>query len=206
MPKTNPILLRLTEALTTQKMPKTNPILLRLTEAFEASAKEFSTENGRLSRLSEVMATQALEPRHALLDHIWVDFKADSGVVASVEPVPSEGCRIQLMDRGTSPWFSFSYILSVEALRSSRFLGLLIRGRAEGVAAFRPCLRYLLPDGFKDSFARNVILLEPDAEDQISFIRTDPQLVNEAVGAEVLFFFEGVNFDVTLSNVENLNI
>ena len=93
-----------------------------------------------------------------------------------------------------------------DLLRSARFLGLLISGRAEGVAAFRPCLRYVLPDGFKDGFARNMILLESEAQDQITFIRIDPALRDEAVGAEVLFFFEGKSFDVTLNSVENLNI
>lgn len=188
-------------------MSKTNTILQRLAESLEASSKEFSAENGRLAALSKVKASKNLKPRHALLEDTWIDFKADSGVVASVNVgEPDGGCRIQVADRGTSPWFSFSYTLSVEALRSARFLGLLIGGRAEGMAAFRPCLRYLLPDGFRDSFARNMILMEANHEDHVTFIRTDPDLLGKAVGAEVLFFFEGNNFDVTLTNIENLNI
>ena len=51
-----------------------------------------------------------------------------------------------------------------------------------------------------------MILLESEAQDQITFIRIDPALRDEAVGAEVLFFFEGKSFDVTLNSVENLNI
>ncbi len=188
-------------------MPKSNTILLRLAEALEASSKEFSGENGRLAELSTAKSSKELKPRHTLLENVWIDFKEDSDVVASVSAEKADGgCRIQMTDRGTSPWFSFSYTLSVEALRGARFLGLLIGGRAEGMAAFRPCLRYQLPDGFQDSFARNIILMEPTQEDQITFIRTDPDLLEKAVGAEVLFFFEGRNFDVTLTNIENLNI
>ncbi len=188
-------------------MSQANTVLLRLAEAFEASAKEFSAENARLATLGKTKAAKTLKPRHEVADQVWLDFRPDSNVQASAQPLKADNAlRIQVADRGDSPWFSFSYALSVEALRSARFLGLLISGRAEGVAAFRPCLRYVLPDGFKDGFARNMILLESEAQDQITFIRIDPALRDEAIGAEVLFFFEGKSFDVTLNSVENLNI
>lgn len=188
-------------------MPKTNPLLLRLAEAFEASAKEFSAENARLSALGKIKASKSLAPRHELADQVWIDFKPDAGVTASVEALKAENAMcIRVEDKGDSPWFSFSYALSIEAMRDARFLGLLVNGKAEGLAAFRPCLRYVLKDGFRDTFARNMILMESEAEDQITFIRTDPALLKEAIGAEVLFFFEGRNFAVTLNNIETLNI
>lgn len=188
-------------------MPKTETILYRLAEAFEASSKNFTPENQKLADLSGGKASKAPKPRHEVLEKVWIDFKADSDVSAAISPQKKDGgLRIQVKDRGTSPWFSFSYDLSLQPLKTARFLGLLVNAKAEGVAVFRPCVRYVLPDGFEDRFSADVILVTDTPEDQISFVRVDQNLVDRATRVEVLFFFEGQNFDVTLNNVENLHI
>jgi len=188
-------------------MPEKTTFLQRIAEAFEASAKQFAKENQTLADLASARSAKTLKPRHEIADKVWLDFKPDSGVEASLATDKKTGeLRFEVTERGESPWASFSYELSIETLRDARFLGILINARSSNMAAFRPCLRYVLPEGFEDQFARDMILLGDTDEDHLCFIRVDSDLVSRANTAEVLFFFEGKRFEVILNSVENLKI
>lgn len=189
-------------------MEETRAVLSKIAEAFEAGAKPFATENARLAALGRDAApVETPEPRHELAPGIWLDFQAGSGVATTVGPAETgEGLRLQLSDRGDSPWYSLSYDLPAEALQGARFLGHFLRCDSDGPARFRVCLRQMLDEGFRDVFARDLVVLTGGEQEDLVFIRLDPDLLERTRAAEVLFFFEGRSFDVTLRTIEALKV
>ena len=189
-------------------MSETGTVLRKIAEAFEASAKPFAAETARLAALGrDVAPVETPEPRHELAPGIWLDFQAGNGVATTAAPAETgEGLRLLLSDRGDSPWYSLSYNLPVEALQDARFLGHFLRCDSDGPARFRVCLRHMLDEGFRDVFARDLVVLTRGEQEDLVFIRLDPELVAQTRAAEVLFFFEGRSFDVTLRAIEPLKI
>lgn len=189
-------------------MDEAQSVLCKIAEAFEAGAKPFAVENARLAALGrDVALVEAPAARHELAPGIWLDFRAESDVATSLAPAESgEGLRLRLQDRGASPWYSLSYELPVEPLREARYLGHFLRCDSAGPARFRVCLRHKLDEDFRDVFARDLVVLTGGEQEDLIFIRLDPELLAETRGAEVLFFFEGRSFDVTLRVVEALKI
>lgn len=143
------------------------------------------------------------EPRCELAPGLWLDYQPDSGVeVTAGLSEAEEGLRLQTATTGESPWFSVSYEVNVEELRQGRYLIQLLDCSSRGPARFRVCLRYLLAEGFKDTFTRDLVVLTGGRQEDLLFIRVDAELAAEAQGAEVLYFFEGQSFDVTLHGAE----
>lgn len=189
-------------------MEATQTVLYKIAEAFEAGAKPFGTENTRLAALGrDVAPVEQPVPRHLLAPGVWLDFRAESDVVTAAGPAEAgEGLRLQLETIGDSPWYSLSYDLPVEPLQGARFLGHFLCCDSTGPARFRVCLRHKLEDGFRDVFARDLVVLTGGAQEDLVFIRLDPELVERTHAAEVLFFFEGRSFDVTLQTIEILKV
>ena len=189
-------------------MSETGTVLSKIAEAFEAGAKPFAAENARLAALGrDVTPVENPEARRTLAPGVWLDFQADSGVVTAVGPAEAgEGLRLRLEEVGDSPWYSLSYDLPVEPLRGARYLGHFLRCESAGPARFRICLRYKMNDGFRDVFARELVVLTGGEQEDLVFIRLDPGLLEQTRAAEVLFFFEGRSFDVTLRAIEALKV
>jgi|GEM_PF-3416533 len=189
-------------------MDATQTVLTKIAEAFEAGAKPFAGQNARLAALGrDVAPVETPEPRHELAPGIWLDFQPGSGVATTAGPAETgEGLRLQLSDRGDSPWYSLSYDLDPEALQGARFLGHFLRCDSDGPARFRVCLRHMLDEGFRDVFARDLVVLTGGEQEDLVFIRLDPELIAQTRTAEVLFFFEGRSFDVTLRAIEALKV
>lgn len=196
-------------------MQETLGLLGKLAEGLERSADPFSQENARLAALPrEVLPLHNPTPRLALAPGVWLDYQPEAGVetrVGAAEGVEA-GVRFQVESIGSSKWYSFSYEIPAEALRSKRYLGQILRCSSEGPARFRLCLRYALPEGIRDVFARQVCVLtgfeksgasnENVMQDELVFVPIDASLAAQAQGAEVLLFFEGRSFDVTLHAIE----
>lgn len=183
-------------------------LLQKLAEEIINAHQGFSDENARLKAMP-VELPGVLKPqggRYELAKDIWIDFKAESGVETEVT---GEGgsLRIITTSRGQTPWFSFSYRLSVSKLKSARFFGQLLKCSSNGSARFNMCLRILFADGFRDVFCDQLVVLTGgDAQQEFLVIKLDQELLADAIGAEVLFFFEGQAFDVTLEEIEALHI
>lgn len=189
-------------------MEETMTVLGKIAEALSHSSDPFEMENARLAALPQEMTrVESPAPRHALGPGIWLDYKADAGVVTVAEPAEDgDGLRLQLSDRGESPWYSFSYDIPAEPLRGARYFGQVLRCSSTGPARFRVCLRHILAEGFRDIFARDVVVLTGGAHEDLLVIRLDPDLAEQTVRAEVLLFFDGRSFDVTLHAAEALVI
>lgn len=189
-------------------MPKATPLMQKLAVAFERSFVPFGSVNEKLAELPAKMTrAQSPAPRHQLAQGIWVDYQADAGVDTTVEPTSGkDGLRLHLKDLGSSPWYSFSYTLPATALHDARYIGQYTKCSSTGPARFQVCLRYHLPDGiFRDVFARDVVMLTGgEQQEDLLFIRLNDKLKHEARGAELLLFFEGRSFDVTLHSTEAL--
>jgi len=171
-------------------------------------SRKFSHENKFLRDLfAGVTPAQDIEPHHRLAPGVWLDFEPDKGAVVSVTAGDDgQGLRIRATDLADSHWFSLSYPVSRGNLKTARYLGFVLENTSQGLAAFRPCLRYHLTDGFKDYFARDMIVLSGTAQTDLTFVAVDQALLAQARSTEVLFFFEGRAFDVTLNSIENLHI
>ncbi len=182
-------------------------LLQKLAEQIETAQKGFSNENERLKALPAALPG-ILKPeggRTELAQGIWVDFKPDSGVKTQLSG-KGGSLRIQTASRGESPWFSFSYRLSVSKLKGARFFGQLVCCSSQGSARFNLCLRIIFADGFRDVFCDQIVVMTGEEQQEFLVIRLDQELLADAVGAEVLFFFEGHAFDVTLNEIEALHI
>lgn len=188
-------------------MVENETLMSRIALAFESSAKHFDFENKRLADLSPRKTVKSPAPRFELADKIWVDYAADAEVQVSIGPCKDgKGLRLQLKDIGQSGWFSFSYEIGISTLRTARYLGILTACSSSGIAAFRPCLRYIFEDGFSDQFLPDVFMMTGGTDEHLGFIRPDRVLLEQANRAEILFFFEGAAFDVTLLGTENLHV
>lgn len=188
-------------------MTKENSLLAKLAASLETSAEPLAFENDRLASMSkEVTAVKNPVPRHELLPGVWLDYKPDAGVKTSVTPQGGRngGLRLKLDSIGTSPWYSLSYTLTASALRDGRHFGQLVSCSGTGPMRVRSCLRYLLPEGFRDVFSRNLVVLTKGKVDELMFIPIDEELAAKANGAEALLFFEARSFDITLHSVEAL--
>jgi hypothetical protein len=188
-------------------MTQDQSLLAKLATALEGSAHPFALENARLAALSqEVASTDAPVPRHELAPGVWLDFKPDAGVETSVTAhgEHNDGLRLTLDTIGTSPWYTLSYALNVGALSEGRHFGQLLSCSGTGSMRVRSCLRYLLPEGFRDVFSRNLVVLTKGQVEELMFIPIDADLAAKANGAEALLFFEAHSFDITLHSVEAL--
>lgn len=186
-------------------------LLQKLADEIEQGQKAFAHENSRLRQLPHEMTSGAVtQGRHALGNGVWLDFQADSGVQTDVsadtQSEETTGIRIRTEAMGQSPWFSFSYGLSVSELAGARYFGQLLRCSSRGAARFRVCLRYAFPDGFQDVFCKQLVVLTGEVQEDLLFIKVDPALLEGCIGAEILFFFDGKAFDVTLHAVEALRV
>ena len=189
-------------------MPESNTLISKIATAFEQSAEPFALENARLAALpAEISQVKTPDPRYQLAQGVWLDYMAGAGAKTTVGPTETgDGVRLQLDDIGTSPWYSFSYAVSLEALRDVGYLGQFIKSSSNGPARFRVCLRLSLEDGHRDIFAREIVVLTGEEQEDLLFVRLDDKMVEMAREAEVLFFFEGNSFDVTLHCVEALRV
>ncbi|MGC9371140.1 MAG: hypothetical protein ACP5DX_16515 [Paracoccaceae bacterium] len=179
-------------------------LLEKIAREFERAAEPFAFENARFAALpKDVKTAENPVPRHELAPGVWLDYEADRGVETIMGGnAAGEGIRMQVSNMGCSRWYTLSYDLPVAPLKEARYFGELLRASSEGVARFRMCLRYILPDGFQDRFAREVVVLTGGEQENLLFIKIDPELADRARSAEVLFFFEGRSFDVTLHSAE----
>lgn len=189
-------------------MAETRKALRKLASGLVRKRSPFGPENARLAALPRtVEETRTPRPRHALAPGIWLDYQPDAGVEVLAAPeAEGDGVRLQLQDIGASPWFSLSYGIDAGMLRQGRYLGQLLDCSSRGPGRFRVCLRYLLAEGFKDVFARDLVVLTGARQEDLVFIPVDAELAAQAQGAEVLYFFEGRSFDVTLHSAEALLI
>ncbi len=182
-------------------------ILRQIAEALEQSAHPFRAENLRLAELgSQVSAPAELQPHHVLAPGVWVSFENGKGCKAEVRPAPDQDGLQIVAERGDAGWFSFSYTLPISALRQQRYLGLVLKAQGTGFTSFRPCLRYIKQDGFKDDFARQTVVITEGAQEDLVFLRIDEAALDQASALEMHFFFEVQAFDIVLHGVENLCI
>lgn len=183
-----------------------SPLLHKLAAALEKAADPFALENARLAALSShVKKVQTPVTRYALSEGVWLDYQNDTGVQTNVS-ANKGGLNLQLQDRGNSQWYSLSYALQIDALRQGRYLGQILKTSGSSSARFRICLRYIFTDGFRDVFARDMVIRLGGPQEDLITMSLDPDLLKQAQGAEVLFFFEGRTFDLTFNTIEALLI
>lgn len=181
-----------------------SPLLHKLASALEQAADPFAAENARLAALcNAVKKTTNPTTRYRLSDGVWLDYENDKGVQTSLTSV-KDGLHLALEARGDSRWYTLSYALNINSLRQGRYLGQLIKTSGPGNTRFRLCLRYIFPDGFRDAFARDIVVRTGGTQEDLITLKLDPDLLQQAKSAEMLFFFEGQSFDVTLNAVEAL--
>lgn len=189
-------------------MTERETIMSKIAAAFEASVKPFSAENAILENAcSGSVETSDPLPRHQPVPGVFVDFRAESGVETIVGPaLGGSGLRLQLLERGSSPWYSVSYSIPLAEVKEARYIGHYINCDSAGPARFRVCIRHLLEDGFRDIFSRELVTLTGGEQEDLVFVKLDSDLLAETRAVEVLFFFEGRSFDVTLKEVEILQV
>ena len=183
-------------------------LLIKIAEAFEQSVKPFEQLNERFSNIgTSLVPTKNPEARVELVDGFWLDYRVNSDVETTVQQGENnQGIRFVLESRGSSPWYSLSYMLPVGELLNGRFLGLLTTAHSVGPARFRFSLRVMRQDDFVDHFSKQLVVLNGDRSEDLMFCKLDEDMFAGAVGAEVLIFFEGNHFDVTLESLETLLI
>jgi len=188
-------------------MDNAETLLQRLAHSLEQGLNPFLMENTRLASLSaEAIHAKNPEPRYALTQSVWLDHVANSGVELEIIPPEdsAEGLRLKLDDMGQTPWFTLSYDLPITALREGRHFGQLLGLSGDGPVRVRACLRYLLPEGFRDVHSRNILVLTSGSVEELMFMPIDPKLASEATGAQALLFFEARSFDIKLDAIEAL--
>lgn len=190
-------------------LPQPEAVVSRIAGAVGLDTMRFAAENRRLSALGRTREVKSPQARHTLSRGVWIDYENDRDVDVTLGPGERRrGLRMNLHDKGDSRWFTFSYALNRDAVKSARFIGIVLGGRSRGMTLLRPCLRHYFPDGqgFLDQFFYSAILLPDGESEQIAWIRPDAGARDRARHFEILFFCEGRAFDVTLTGIENLHI
>ncbi len=144
-------------------------------------------------------------PRFEVCRGLWVDYAPDAGVETDISQT-AEGLRFSTHTTGTSPWYSLSFDIDINALRDSDYLGIKFDLTSSGPARLRVCLRYHLADGFRDSFAKEVIVLTGGVQSGLITHPIQSVLTSDALGSEVLLFVEGRSFDFTLGGLHPILI
>ena len=171
----------------------------------EAAPGRFVAENARLAGLSGCEAVPQASATQGLADGIWLSTEPDSGAELAFEPRKT-GFALTLTTVGKSHWVSLSFRLSIDTLRTGRYLCFLIRTTSHGFLSYRPCLRFLRENGFTDHFARDYMVSSDGESEQLSYIAIDRARQAQANAAEVHLFFQGSNFRTEIHSIEALLI
>lgn len=180
-------------------------VLARIAESLADGLTPFQAENEAYSSFQNIDTITSLEPRQELKPGLFIDHQPDSGLIATVGfDEESNGLHVAVADRGTAAWFTMNLRLDLHTMRQGRYLGLIIRQKSEGFVNFRICLRYHTPAGIMDQFFRDVAVTSGGESEQLFFLRLDTDKLPQAVGTEVLFFFDGRSFDTTFQKIESI--
>ncbi len=188
-------------------MPETRTILQptrRVVLPPESAADPLEVSQGDVSKPVVLVSPQ---PRYQVGPGLWVDYQPESGVETRLT-YTSQALQIETQSVGNSPWFSLSYDVDLMAAREARFMAQIVVSSCATMARIRSCLRYHLAEGFTDSFARDLIVLTGGASHQQDciFMPVDEDLIAQARAVEVLLFFEGRSFDVSLHAIQPFQI
>lgn len=184
-----------------------SPLLTKLFQEIEHSADQLRAENARLGQIGRTTPSSLLAGRVEIGDGIWMDIDENGGAKVQVSPGSGrEGVRIRAEDIANAQWLSFSYRLPVSPIRSARYLGILSDVECESIVSFKPCARYIGRGGFKDDFSAPSAVFLGGRTQTLTTLKPNKDYLATADSVEILFFFDGRRFDLTLRGVENLLI
>ena len=162
----------------------------------------FKHENTRFAEAVKTMtAGETVTPHHVVGEGLWFSLEPDKGAQMEIGAGES-GMKLHLQDAGRARWLSLSFDIAREGLKNGPYLGLLITTASEGLFSYRPCLRYLMAEGFVDQFAEDYVLSTGGETTRLSHIPIDPETLDTALGAEVHIFFQGQEFEAELIRLE----
>ena len=175
-------------------------------EALREGVPAFAATNARLRDLGGIAPIARAEPHQPLLDGVWLSHAPGSECELGVAPAEGGGITLDLRTIGRSEWLSLSWAIPIEPLRAGRWLGIAVATRSGAFVSYRPALRYLLPDGFTDRFARDYVVSSGGEDEQLSTLRLDRALLQRARGAEIHLFLQGSRFRADLVSIETVLI
>lgn len=162
--------------------------------------------NARLGRLSAIPPIAQASPHQPLARDIWLSTEEGAGAELAISG-GAGGLTLDLKTIGRSDWLSLSFRVPHRALRSARYLVLIVRTRADGFVSYRPCLRYVWPEtGFEDHFARDYVVTSGGEDEQLSYLPIEADPMARARHTEVHLFFQGTEFRVDLARIETVLI
>jgi hypothetical protein len=162
----------------------------------------FARINARLRRLGRIAPIERALPHQPLGRGIWLSHAPGCETEVGVRPAEGGGITVDLRTIGRSEWLSLSYAIPLGPLRAGRYLGVVVATRSGAFVSYRPCLRYLLPEGFADRFARDYVVAAEGEDEQLTTIRLDHALLARARGAEIHLFLQGSRFRADLARIE----
>lgn len=179
--------------------------MLKVAEAFEAAGSPFAVLNRELASLGSRALPKTVTATTAISDHIRLSF--DSKAATKMTVGAKDGAfRIALSDRAESKWVSLGIDLPVEVVRDARYVGVLLEMESRGITSFKPCLRYHHDTGFNDRFPATQVICPNGLHQDLAFMRVDPAVAKQARRVELLFFFAGDSFDLTLHIIETIKV
>ncbi|MEP3334408.1 hypothetical protein [Sedimentitalea sp.] len=168
-----------------------------------APTPAFETENARLAALADHDAVDLATPHQDLGPHIWLSSQPDSGARLGFAPTEG-GFLLRMETAGQSPWVSLSYSLDFATVQSGRYVGLILQVVSDGLFAFRPCLRLLKDEGYRDVFADQHMASSGGAHLLQGHIAIPQDQIADSRGAELHLFFSGDAFEARIERMETV--
>lgn len=159
----------------------------------------------QIGRLTEAAEAKVRAGHLDLGPDLWLSTDPAGRGELSCQP-SSEGFALRLEAGDSGAWSALGMRLPVAALKSARYLGLLIGLRSGDVFSFTPTLRYYHPEGLTDVPTAAPVILAGGPREHLSHIPLDPEQLDRATECELNLFFHTDSFVAEFSGIEPLLI
>ncbi len=182
-------------------------ILAKLISELEEAAAPFADLNQLTQMALSAKPAEQLSSTVELARGIRVDVQPDSKIEFKLEQAQEEaGLRLCVEDRADSKWVSINFQVPIAQAKDARYIVSLIDANSKGMTAFRPCVRYHLEERFIDRFNSPLAVFTDGRTEQFVIHKMEEELLQEARNIEIIWFFDGTKFDLSLFAIEHIKV
>ncbi|SFP21369.1 hypothetical protein SAMN04488056_1328 [Cohaesibacter marisflavi] len=182
-------------------------ILAKLISELEEAAAPFADLNQLTQMALSAKPAEEISSHVELARGIRVDVQPDSKIEFKLEQAQEEtGLRLCVEDRADSKWVSINFLVPIAQAKDARYIVSLIDAYSKGMTAFRPCVRYHLEERFIDRFTSPLAVFTDGRTEQFVIHKMEEELLREARNIEIIWFFDGTKFDLSLFAIEHIKV
>ncbi len=182
-------------------------ILAKLISELEEAAAPFADLNQLTQMALSEKPAEEVSSHVELARGIRIDVQPDSEAKFKLEQAQDKsGLRFCVEDRAKAKWVSINFLVPIAQAKDARYIVSLIDAHSKGMTAFRPCVRYHLEERFVDRFNSPLTVFTDGRTEQFVIHKMEEELLQEARNIEIIWFFDGTKFDLSLFAIEHIKV